>query len=184
MPYSSGTFTLVAGNPVVTGTTISSTWANNTLNDIATALSTAMLKDGTQTCTASIPFAAGMTTTTLGVSGIATLTGVTKSGAEYFATTGAGSLNQNATFDVTLSANSPSGLIFLREQSGGTWALFGFSTDGPAATAVIAQSGTTYSNAQGTGTKINVYINAGKVRIENTNATSRAVNFNLFTVSS
>jgi hypothetical protein len=35
-----GTYTLPAGNPVVTGTTISSNWANSTLNDIATALST------------------------------------------------------------------------------------------------------------------------------------------------
>ena len=35
----SGTYSLPSGNPVVTGTTISSTWANNTLTDIATALS-------------------------------------------------------------------------------------------------------------------------------------------------
>jgi hypothetical protein len=35
---SSGTFSLVSGNPVVTGTTISTTWANNTLSDIATEL--------------------------------------------------------------------------------------------------------------------------------------------------
>lgn len=56
MPYSSGTFSLYTpGNPVVTGTTISSTWANNTLSDIATGLSTAVLKDGTQTLTANIP---------------------------------------------------------------------------------------------------------------------------------
>lgn len=55
MPFSSGTFTLVAGNPVVTGTTISSTWATNTLNDIANnGLSNCMLKDGTQTPTAAI----------------------------------------------------------------------------------------------------------------------------------
>lgn len=51
----SGTFSLVAGNPVVTGTTISSTWANNTLNDIATGLSTAITKDGQTTPTANIP---------------------------------------------------------------------------------------------------------------------------------
>ena len=58
MPFSNGTYSLYAtGNPVVTGTTISSTWANNTLNDIATALSTCLLKDGTQTVTANIPFA-------------------------------------------------------------------------------------------------------------------------------
>lgn len=57
MPYSSGTFQLYTpGNPVVTGTTISSTWANNTLNDIATGLSACLLKDGSQTVTANIPF--------------------------------------------------------------------------------------------------------------------------------
>ena len=56
MPYSAGSFSLYStGNPVQTGTTISSTWANNTLNDIATGLSTCLLKDGTQTVTANIP---------------------------------------------------------------------------------------------------------------------------------
>lgn len=55
MPFSSGTFSLYTpGNPVVTGTTISSTWANNTLTDIASGLSTCVLKDGTQTITANI----------------------------------------------------------------------------------------------------------------------------------
>lgn len=42
----SGTYQLPAGNPVVTGTTISSTWANNTLQDIATALSGSIAADG------------------------------------------------------------------------------------------------------------------------------------------
>lgn len=56
MPYNgSGVFTLVAGNPVVTGTIISSTWANNTLADIANnGLSSALTKDGQQTPTANI----------------------------------------------------------------------------------------------------------------------------------
>lgn len=57
MSFSAGTFTLVSGNPVVTGTTISSTWANNTLSDIATGLTTCLLKDGTQVVTANIPMA-------------------------------------------------------------------------------------------------------------------------------
>lgn len=58
MPFSSGTFSLYTpGNPVVTGTTISSTWANSTLSDIATGLSTCILKDGTSTVTANIPMA-------------------------------------------------------------------------------------------------------------------------------
>jgi len=55
MPFSAGTYTLPAGNPVTTNTTIVSSWANTTLNDISTALSTCVLKDGTQTLTANIP---------------------------------------------------------------------------------------------------------------------------------
>jgi hypothetical protein len=42
----SGTYNLPSGNPVVTGTTISSTWANNTLTDMATALSGSIAADG------------------------------------------------------------------------------------------------------------------------------------------
>ena len=42
----SGTYSLPSGNPVVTGTTISSTWANNTLTDMATALSGSIAADG------------------------------------------------------------------------------------------------------------------------------------------
>lgn len=43
----SGTFNLVAGNPVTSGTTISSSWANNTFTDIATnGLSKCLTRDG------------------------------------------------------------------------------------------------------------------------------------------
>jgi hypothetical protein len=42
----SGVYTLPAGNPVVTATTISSTWANNTLTDIANALTGSLSADG------------------------------------------------------------------------------------------------------------------------------------------
>lgn len=42
----SGTYSLPAGNPVVTGTTIASTWANNTLTDIASALTDSVAADG------------------------------------------------------------------------------------------------------------------------------------------
>lgn len=51
----SGTYSLVSGNPVVTGTTISSTWANNTLNDIATALTQSLAYDGQTTPIANLP---------------------------------------------------------------------------------------------------------------------------------
>jgi len=42
----SGTYSLPAGNPVVTSTTISSTWANNTKNDLAAALTDSVAADG------------------------------------------------------------------------------------------------------------------------------------------
>lgn len=43
---SSGTYSLPAGNPVVTGTAISSTWANNTLSDIGTELTDSLNRSG------------------------------------------------------------------------------------------------------------------------------------------
>ena len=62
----SGTYTLPAGNPVVSGTTISSTWANNTLSDIATALTSSIAKDGQTTPTANLPLG-GFKLTGMGV---------------------------------------------------------------------------------------------------------------------
>jgi microcystin-dependent protein len=42
----SGTYNLPSGNPVVTATTITSTWANTTLSDIGTALTGSLAADG------------------------------------------------------------------------------------------------------------------------------------------
>jgi hypothetical protein len=42
----SGTYTLPSGNPVVTGTTITSSWANTTLSDIASSLTGSIASDG------------------------------------------------------------------------------------------------------------------------------------------
>jgi hypothetical protein len=50
----SGTYTLPAGNPVVTGTSIASTWANTTLSDIATALTGSVAADGQTTMTGNL----------------------------------------------------------------------------------------------------------------------------------
>lgn len=50
----SGTYSLPAGNPVVTGTSISSTWANTTLTDIATALTGSLAADGQTTATGAL----------------------------------------------------------------------------------------------------------------------------------
>lgn len=51
----SGTYQLPAGNPVVSGTTISSTVHNNTNTDIGTALTNSLAKDGQTTPTANLP---------------------------------------------------------------------------------------------------------------------------------
>lgn len=52
----SGTYSLYTpGNPVVTGTTVSSSTTNNTLNDIASALSQSIAADGQTPITADIP---------------------------------------------------------------------------------------------------------------------------------
>jgi hypothetical protein len=50
----SGTYSLPAGNPVVTGTTISSTWANTTLANIADALTQSIAADGQTPLTGSL----------------------------------------------------------------------------------------------------------------------------------
>jgi hypothetical protein len=50
----SGTYSLPVGNPVVTGTTISSTWANNTLTDISNALTGSLSADGQTTASGNL----------------------------------------------------------------------------------------------------------------------------------
>ena len=51
----SGIYSLATGNPVVTGSTISSTWSNTTLSDIATALTGSIAADGQTTITNNLP---------------------------------------------------------------------------------------------------------------------------------
>ena len=50
----SGTYSLPAGNPVVTSTTISSTWANTTMTDLATAMTGSLASDGQTTATGNL----------------------------------------------------------------------------------------------------------------------------------
>jgi len=76
MSFSSGTFSInTAGQPVVTGTTISSTAFNALTADLATGLSNCVLKDGTQTTTAPVGFVAGLNFTS--VAGTSYVTGTT-----------------------------------------------------------------------------------------------------------
>jgi hypothetical protein len=50
-----GVYSLASGNPVVTGTTISSTWANTTLSDLATAMTASIANDGQTPILANLP---------------------------------------------------------------------------------------------------------------------------------
>jgi len=69
----SGTYNLPAGNPVVTGTTITSAWANNTLTDIANTLTGSVASDG-QT-----PMTGALNMTTNNINNVGTLTANTVS---------------------------------------------------------------------------------------------------------
>lgn len=56
MPFSgTGSFTLVSGNPVVTGTNISSVTQNNTMSDFANGFGNCVTRDGQSPPTANLP---------------------------------------------------------------------------------------------------------------------------------
>lgn len=59
MPRAGGVYTLPAGNPVVTLTVIASNWANNTMSDIATALTGSLPTDGSAPLTGPLRAADG-----------------------------------------------------------------------------------------------------------------------------
>jgi hypothetical protein len=67
----SGTYTLPAGNPVVTGTTISSVWANSTLSDMANALTQSVATDGQS------PMTGALNMSTNNINNVGTLTALT-----------------------------------------------------------------------------------------------------------
>jgi len=173
----SGTYTLPAGNPVVTGTTISSTWANNTLTDIATALTGSLAADGQTTATGALKMGANRITGLadgLAATDAATVSQVTTAGATYLlkasnlsdvadATTSRGNLvaaKSGANSDIT----SLTGLTTpLTVAQGGTGAatltsnnvLLGNGTSAPQVVApstsgnVLTSNGTTWTSAAG-----------------------------------
>jgi hypothetical protein len=67
----SGTYTLPTGNPVVTGTIITSTWANTTMQNIADALTQSVSADGQTPMTGTLNMA------TNDVDNVGTLTALT-----------------------------------------------------------------------------------------------------------
>lgn len=54
MPRSQGVYSLPAGNPVATGTTIEADWANSTMQDVATALTNSIARDGSTAVTSNL----------------------------------------------------------------------------------------------------------------------------------
>jgi hypothetical protein len=118
----SGVYSLPAGNPVVTGTTISSTWANTTLSDIATALTGSVAADGQTAMTGNLQMGSnkitglGVATTSgdaLSFGQAATISALTVSGA--FAANGGATLGDASGDALTINSNAvsiPNGLSF------------------------------------------------------------------------
>ena len=116
----SGTFQInTSGQPVVTGTSISSTVFNALTADLATGLSTAITKDGQTTTTARIPFALGINSTlvtdaTNTTSGsIITAGGVGIAKALYVGTTANVAGVATLTSNPVLSAGTANGVAYL-----------------------------------------------------------------------
>jgi len=135
----SGTFVInTAGQPVVTGTVISSTAFNALTADLGTGLSTAITKDGQTATTARIPFAAGIssalvTDTTSGSTGsIFTAGGIGIAKAVYVGTTA-------TVAGTTDSSSTTTGAIITAGGAGVAKALF-VGTTANVAGAVTLQS--------------------------------------------
>lgn len=160
-------YTLPAGNPVVTGTIISTTWANTTLNDIATALTQSLSTDGS---TATVSLA--NKTMTGGTYSTATLVNPTLSGTMTGGTHTSASITSSTwtggTFagTITNSGTIQGGTISSAVHSGGTitgaWANSGTITGGNYATASISGSTLTTSTFSG-GTITGAITNSGTV---------------------
>lgn len=102
----SGIYNLPAGNPVVTGSVISSTWANSTLNDIASALTGSIAADGQTNPTAALTMA-GFNHTNVGNASLRTqyaAAGQVQDGAFSYLTGISGSDTITATASLGMSA--------------------------------------------------------------------------------
>jgi hypothetical protein len=120
----SGIYNLPTGNPVVTGTTITSNWANTTLSDISTALTGSVASDGQTPITGDLQLG-GNKITGLGTP-TATTDGTTKAYVDAAIATASSSLGtmstQNAN-NVAITGGTITGLSSaLPVASGGTGA--------------------------------------------------------------
>lgn len=93
----SGVYSLPAGNPVVSGTVISTTWANNTMNDIASALTNSVASDGQTPMTGPLNLNSNKITNLAN----ATLTGDAVNYGQFSTPTFSGAVVCNSTLTVT-----------------------------------------------------------------------------------
>jgi hypothetical protein len=127
----SGTYTLPAGNPVVSGTTIASTWANTTLSDIANAITNSIASDGQTVITGAL---IGVNNTVqFGGTGQVTLpVGTT---AERSASPYSGMIRYNATYNQ------------FEGYKGGTWGQLGGGATGGGGDEVFVENGVTVTTS-------------------------------------
>lgn len=128
MPYNgSGVFTVFSpGTPYVTGTTISSSVANNVNGDFATGLSTCLLKDGTQTATAVIPFAAGISSTKITFTTTTGIVGSTTNDSAAAGSVGEIITSTIARVSAVALVNSTAKTVTSIALTAGDWDVFGF----------------------------------------------------------
>ena len=105
----SGVYSLPAGNPVVTGTTIASTWANNTMTDLAAALTDSVAADGQTPMTGNLNLSSNkivnLATPTLSTDA------VTKAYADALVSGGTGSFTTLTVTGTTTLATSLTGVL-------------------------------------------------------------------------
>jgi len=144
----SGTYTLPAGNPVVTGTTIASTWANTTLTDLATAMTGSLASDGQTTATGNLKMGTNRITGLadgIASTDAATVSQLTTAGATYL-------LKASNLSDVANAATSRTnlGLGTIATQAASAVAVTGGAIDGTTVGATSASTGA-FSTLSATG---------------------------------
>jgi len=154
----SGTYSLPAGNPVVTNTTISSTWANTTLTDLATAMTGSIAADGQTTLTGNLQMNSNKLTglavgTTTGDSveysqliallNNATLTGTVSMTGTGFLLIPKGTTGQRPAVPVAGEIRYNTTISSFEGYSGGAWGQLGGGATGGGGDQVFVENGVT-----------------------------------------
>jgi hypothetical protein len=146
---SAGSYSLPSGNPVVTGTTITSSWANNTLSDIGTELTSSLDRNGRGAMLAPLQCTSG----TVSAPGLTfsgdTDTGLYRLGANHFGVTVGGVLKTQW--------RSPNGIEATGSSAGAGGVFTGGATGHGATGTSSAASGHGFFGTGGTAAGAGVY---------------------------